>query len=328
MIASEEFMRQKSTRRQFLADCGKGAVGASAALGLGSMVSPALAADSGSGWLDLTLKATMIRLPDVGDDEAGWIKRFQAAKGAGFKGVEPNTAKNLDTAILNAASKKTGLVIDGTVGGYHWKIRHTDPDPSVRADAQELLERGLKLSAEMGCESMLLVPGHGKDGTPEEVKARATAAVEKALPLAQKLKVQILIENVWNHFLYDHEGDSNQSVQPLADWLDSFGSEWIGTQFDLGNHWKYGNVAEWVTTLGPRIKKLDIKGFSREQDKFTDIGAGDIDWPSVRKALAGIGFTGWLAAEVKGGDQQRLESIAAQMREELWTGKSLVEAKG
>lgn len=297
-------------------------------MGLGANLSPAFGADTTSGWLDLTLKATMIRLPDVGDDEAGWVKRFQAAKNAGFKGVEPNTAKNLDTTILNAASKKTGLTIDGTVGGYHWKIRHTDPNPTVRDEAQQLLERGLRLSAEMGCESMLLVPGHGKDGTPDEVKARATAAVQKAIPLAKKLNVQILIENVWNHFLYDHDGDSNQSVQPLADWIDSLGSEFVGVQFDLGNHWKYGNVAEWVTTLGSRIKKLDIKGFSRAEDKFTDIGEGDIDWPSVRKALAGIGFTGWLAAEVKGGDQQRLELIAGQMRDELWTDKSLAEAKG
>lgn len=315
----------RPTRREFLTDCTRLTAGAAALSVAGS---PLMAlADEENSWLKLTLKAGMIRVPGTEDDEAGWTKRFQVAKKAGFLGVEPNTSKNLNTDAINAASKATGLIVDGTVGGYHWGVRHTDPDPKVRAEAQELLENGLKVSAAMGCESMLLVPGHGKDGTPEEVKARATEAVEKALPLAEKLKVQILIENVWNHFLYDHEGDSNQSAQPLADWLASFGSEWLGTQFDLGNHWKYGNVAEWVTTLGPHIKKLDIKGFSREKNTFTDIGEGDIDWPSVRRALANIGFTGWLAAEVGGGDQKRLETIAGQMKNVLWTDKSLAEAK-
>lgn len=309
-------------RRQFVGRCGIAAIAAAGAANI------SWGDDTAGPWLKHTLKTGMIRLKGVGNDEAGWVKKFDAAKAAGFVGVEPNTAKDLDTDALNSASKKTGLTIDGTVGGYHWKIRHTDPDPKVRAEAQELLERGLELSAAMGCESMLLVPGHGKDGTPDEVKARASEAVERALPLAQKLNVQILIENVWNHFLYDHEGGSDQSVQPLADWIDSFGSEWVGVQYDLGNHWKYGDVAEWVTTLGPRIKKLDIKGFSRAAGKFTDIGEGDIDWPSVRRALAGIGFTGWLAAEVGGGDQQRLETISQQMREVLWTDKALADAKG
>lgn len=303
------------------------------AFGFGaSAMSQSLAAaeegtEEGTGWLKLTVKAGMIRVPGAGDDVAGWTRKLQTAKDAGFLGVEPNTSKQLDTDAINAAAKATGVIVDGTVGGYHWKTRHTDPDPKMRAEAQALLERGLKMSAAMGCESMLLVPGHGKDGTPDEVLARATEAVQNALPLAEKLKVQILIENVWNHFLYDHEGDSNQSVQPLADWLSSFGSEWLGTQFDLGNHWKYGNVAEWVTTLGPLIKKLDIKGFSREKNKFTDIGEGDVDWASIRKALANIGFTGWLAAEVGGGGEERLTKVANQMRDVLWTDKTLAEAK-
>ena len=133
------------------------------------------------------------------------------------------------------------------------------------------------------------------------------------LPIAEKLNVQILIENVWNHFLYDHDGDSNQSAQPLADFVDSFGSPMVGVQFDLGNHWKYGDVARWVRTLGSRIKKLDIKGFSRQQNRFTDITEGDINWGSIKKALLDIGFSGWLAAEVGGGDRDRLSKIAGQM---------------
>ncbi|MEJ6648449.1 MAG: hypothetical protein QNL24_14130 [Akkermansiaceae bacterium] len=31
---------------------------------------------------------------------------------------------------------------------------------------------------------------------------------------------------------------------------------------------------------------------------FSKIGAGDVDWPEVRKAVAEIGFAGWATAEV------------------------------
>lgn len=263
-------------------------------------------------WLQKTVKAGMIRIPKAND----WSAKLQAAKEAGFAGVEPNTGK-LDVAAFRTAADKVGITIDGTVGGYHWGTTHTNPDPQVRQRAQELLTASIQQTHDLGANTFLIVPGHGKDGTHEEVRQRAFDAIAKAIPLADRLGVHILIENVWNHFLYDHQGDSNQSVQPLADFVDSFGTDTVGVQYDLGNHWKYGDVAEWVMNLGDRIQKLDIKGFSRQKNKFTDITEGDIDWPSVEKALMKIKFKGWLAAEVGGGDQARLTKVAGQMDQAL-----------
>lgn len=269
-------------------------------------------------WLRKTLKAGMIRV------EGPWEKKFQTAVDAGYEGVEPSTGKlNIDE--MRKAAEKTGIIIDGTVAGHHWTIRHTDPDPKVREQAQALLHESLEQTAALGAESLLLVPGHGKDGTEAEVKKRAFDAISKAIPLADRLGVHILIENVWNSFLYDHEGDQNQSAQPLADFIDSFGTDTVGVHYDIGNHWKFGDAAQWATTLGKRIQKLDIKGFSRAEDKFTDITEGDIDWVSVRNALVGIGFQGWLAAEVGGGDEQRLKKVAAQMEAALDCSKTFAE---
>jgi hexulose-6-phosphate isomerase len=147
--------------------------------------------------------------------------------------------------------------------------------------------------------------------------------VNEALPLAEKLKVAILIENVWNDFCYDHEGGPNQTADRLAKFIDEFDSPWVGMQFDIGNHWKYGDPAKWIRTLGKRIQKLDIKGFSRAKGGFTKITEGDINWPSVEKALHDIGFTGWLAAEVKGGDLTRLKEVSDHLEEALHCSKSL-----
>jgi len=159
----------------------------------------------------------------------------------------------------------------------------------------------------------LLVPGHGMDGTSDEVRARAVEAIRAALPIAEEAGVSILIENVWNHFLYDHDGGPDQTADAMAAFVDEFDSPLVGMQFDIGNHHKYGDVAAWIRTLGSRIKKLDIKGYSRASGQFVPITEGTIDWPAVKAALREIGFTGWLAAEVGGGDLDRLKQIAGNM---------------
>ena len=83
----------------------------------------------------------------------------------------------------------------------------------------------------------------------------------------------------------------------------------------------YGWPEQWIRTLGPRILKLDVKEFSREKrndqglwEGFkVEIGEGDCDWPAVNAALADIGYVGWAAAEVSGGNADRLRDIAARM---------------
>ena len=266
----------------------------------------AFAAPAG-GWLRKSVKGGMIDVP------GGWLAKLTAAKAAGFDGVEPNTDPALDVEEFKKAALRNGVVVDGTVGGYHWKVRHTDPDAAVRKRAAALLEQSLRQTAALGADTFLIVPGHGKDGTRAEVEERAKAALSDALPLAEELGVSILIENVWNAMFYDPDGGDAQGADRLAAFVDSFASDRLGVQLDLGNHWRFGDVAEWVTTLGPRTKKLDIKGYSRTSGKFTDVTEGDIDWVSVRKALREVGYTGWVAAEVGGGDQRRLSTVADQI---------------
>ena len=292
------------TRRRFLA-------ASAAAVALGPSL--ATATKPSAPWLRQSVKAGMIRL----GDDATWTERLKAARDAFFDGVEPSTGDDLDVDALKAAAAETGIAIDGTVGGYHWQIRHTDPDAGVRKEAARLLRQSIEQTAALGADTFLIVPGHGKDGDAETVRRLAAEAIKSALPLAERLGVSILIENVWNEMFYDKDGGRDQTADDLAAFVDAFGSDRVGVQFDLGNHWKYGDVADWARTLGKRIQKLDIKGYSRADDTFTDVGEGDIDWPSVRKALAAIPFTGWVAAEVKGGYRTRLTMVNQQVEDAL-----------
>jgi hexulose-6-phosphate isomerase len=299
------------SRRQFICQ----AAVATTAL---TMTHPfALAADStaepaSKPRLRKTLKIGMVRVPGSLAD------KFAAVRKAGFEGIELD-APGFNIPEVKAAIQISGLIVDGTVNANHWNVRHSDPDPAVRAAALESLIEGLRATAAVGGDTILLVPGHGKDGSQAEVFERTLANISKALPVAKEVGVKIAIENVWNHFLYDHEGGNDQTADELARYIDAFDSPLVGVQFDIGNHWKYGDPAAWIRTLGKRIIKLDTKGFSRAQDKFTRISDSDIDWASVRKALEDIDFRGWVAAEVQGGDFDALKEISRELDTTLGT---------
>ena len=239
-------------------------------------------------------------------------ERFASLREAGFDGVEIDAPNGPDPAACAAASAATGLRVDGTVGGAHWRVRLTDPDPSVRAEAVNNLKASIRAAEVAGGDTVLVVPGHGNDGSVEEVEARAEAGIRQALPLAAKLGVALAIENVWNHMFYDHDGPANQTANRLAAFVDRFASPRVGVQFDIGNHQKYGPPGEWIRTLGRRIVKLDIKDWG-ESAGFGKIGEGDVDWAAVRAALADIEYAGWAAAEVAGGDAGVMRDIAKRM---------------
>ncbi len=253
-----------------------------------------------------TLKIGMVRV------QGSLTDKFRVAKEAGFDGIELD-APGIDVAETRQAILDSGLPVDGTVCASHWQVRHTSPDADTRAQALEHLKGAIRQTHAVGGNTVLLVAGHGNDGPEEEIWPRAVENIAKALPTAAWYGVHIAIENVWNHFLYNHEGGSDQTADKFVRFVDDFNSPWVGMQFDIGNHWKYGSMGDWIRQLGRRVVKLDIKGFSREEDKFTDIGEGDLDWADVRKALAEIDYAGWVAAEVGGGGLERLSGIAASI---------------
>ncbi len=287
------------SRRQFL-QSGVLAAAACPLLAYGASSDPL------KGRLLKTLKLGMIR------EGTTLTEKFVAAKSAGFHGVELS-APGISINATKKAIKISGLPVDGSVNAGHWNVRHTDPDAAVRAKALEALKEGLRQTKAVGGHTVLLVVGHGKDGPEDVIWPRSLENIAKAIPLAAELGVSIAIENVWNHFCYDHEGGRTQNAEKFVRYVDEFQSPWVGMQFDIGNHWKYGSMGDWIRTLGKRIIKLDVKGFSREEDKFTKIGAGDLDFADVRKALREINFHGWCAAEVGGGKQARLREISANM---------------
>lgn len=272
---------------------------------LGAHPAPAAAPSPSGRRILKTLKIGMVKLP------GSLNEKFAVLREVGFDGLELDSP-GLNVEEVRKAIAESGLPVDGTVCSTHWQVRHTDPDAEVRARALKDLQQAIRDTHAIGGHSVLLVPGHGNDGSEQEVWERSVQNIRQAIPLAAELGVFIAIENVWNHFLYTHDGPDDQTAEKLRDYVDEFNSPWVGIQFDIGNHQKYGPPAEWIRTLRKRIVKLDVKDWSKKSG-WAPIGEGDVDWAAVRSALTDINYTGWAAAEVTGGNREQLQTISRQM---------------
>ncbi len=247
-------------------------------------------------------------------------EKLRLLKEMGYDGVELNSPGGEDKKKALEASRKLDFPLHGVVDSIHWGTRLSDPSAEVRAKAVAGLRTAIEECHFVGGTAVLLVPGavrNPETENQEQVWERSIAGIREVLPLAARLGIHILIENVWNGFCYIHDGPSNQTADTLAAYIDAIDSPWVGVYFDIGNHQKYGSPPDWIRTLGRRIVKLDVKDWGKEGGFVHDLGAGDVDWLAVRRALRDIRFSGWATAEIAGGDRERIARVARQMDEVL-----------
>jgi L-ribulose-5-phosphate 3-epimerase len=261
-------------------------------------------ADAGdfSGRIYKAVKVTMIRTGKT------TLDKFKIARDAGFDGISLFAPDRFDLKESLIAQDKTGVRIHNVNGTYHWKERLSDADPQVRAKAVQNLKDSIQFSADCGGDSVLLVNGKVTDPDTENhehVRVRSIAGIRQALPLASRLGVRILCENVGNGFCPD--------ARQWADYLDSIDSPFVGAFFDIGNHHGLGGAPLWIRTLDQRVVKIDIKDRNLQSDKNCNLFDGHVDWAKVRSALRQIRFNGWATAEVGGGDAARMKQVAERM---------------
>jgi len=237
-------------------------------------------------------------------------EKMHLARNAGFAGFEidlsedgPVNLKSTSTDLkaVRLLAEKCGLELSGLATGLYWGANAASADPATREKAGRLLERQIECAAALGIDAILVVPGAvGVDFIPgceivpyELAWDRAGEFIRAALPVAEKARVTIGIENVWNKFLL--------SPLEMKSFLDSFGSEWVGSYFDVGNTLITGYPEHWIAVLGNRIRRVHFKDFRRAvgtADGFCDLLSGDVSWPGVMAELKATGYQGWVAAEM------------------------------
>ncbi len=249
---------------------------------------------------------------------------LKSLKDAGFDGIEANQrhAPLDEAAAARKLAESLGLRVHSVL--YGWANFNTD---SVAADIDSVA-KSLETAAAYGAEALLLVPcriggmampkpwefdiefdektGHilkvvAGDNAPyrDYIEAHnhavdtSTEAVKKLIPAAEKTKVIIALENVWN----------NLWVQPavFAHFVKSFDHPMVKAYYDIGNHVKYAPPQEWLRALGKEIVKLHVKDFLLNPDgrdgKFVHPRDGSVNWPEVRDEIEKIGYSGFMTIE-------------------------------
>ena len=270
-------------------------------------------------------KTTLHRAMIIGAVDEAALSRL---RDAGFEGVESTAiVPEADAARARAVADRLGMRVHSVLRGW---AEFNSPDPAKVAESVARTEAALRAAAAYGADAVLTVPcriggmpmpepwefrvefdettGHVTkvvDGDNGPYRAyidahnhaidTSTEAVKRLIPTAERAKVVIGLENVWN----------NLWVKPAIyrHFVASFGSPWVKAYFDIGNHVKYGPPPQdWVRVLGDLVVKCHVKDWrfaapDRHKGGFVHPRDGHIDWPAVRRALDDVGYNGWLTIE-------------------------------
>jgi hexulose-6-phosphate isomerase len=236
--------------------------------------------------------------------------KLALAREAGFAGFEIELTEDgpvnlnstgTDLKQVRQLAETNGLALSGLASGLYWGSNPASNDPAVRERAAHILTRQLEVAEGLGIDAVLVVPGSvGVDFIPnceivpyEIAYQRATDFVRAHLPEAEKRRVRIGIENVWNKFLL--------SPLEMRGFINQFQSEWVGAYFDVGNVLASGYPEQWIDILGSRILRVHFKDYRRavgSVDGFCDLLSGDVNWPAVTRALRAQKYEDWVTAEM------------------------------
>jgi L-ribulose-5-phosphate 3-epimerase len=254
------------------------------------------------------------------------FEAMKEAKKLGFDAIElclasqgvltDKTSRKECDAIV-AEAKNIGIQISSVASGESWSKSPTSNDAKVRKQIIDFTKKALQVTKWLGTDAYLFVPGAvdvfflpDAEVIPYDIcYKRAAEAVGKLLDTAEKVGVTICIENVWNKFLL--------SPLEMRCFIDSFKSKRVGAYFDVGNVLLTGYPKQWITILGKRIKRVHIKDFKKSVgtvEGFVDLLEGDVDFASVKKALASVGYKGCVTAEMLPYAPGRPEKTAKAMK--------------
>lgn len=202
---------------------------------------------------------------------------------------------------IAATAQDIGIEISSLASGENWTCSPTASDKAVRNKSIDFNRRALQVAKWLGTDAYLFVPGAvdvfflpDAEVVPYDVcYQRASEALRQILPAAEETGVAICIENVWNRFLL--------SPLEMRDFIDSFGSAMVGAYFDVGNVLLTGYPEHWIRILGERIKRVHVKDFKRSAgtaEGFVNLLEGDVNFETVKEALADVGYDGYVTAEL------------------------------
>jgi L-ribulose-5-phosphate 3-epimerase len=238
-------------------------------------------------------------------------KAIDVTREMGLDGLELTFGDALDENISAMECREIREYADAQevglktlASGFYWGCSLASPVKEEQEKAISFSEKYLRTAASLGIDTILLIPGAvdvaWDDSRPvvpyQVVWENATRSLKNLLPLAEELKVNIGIENVWNKFLL--------SPIEMKFFVEQFESPRLGCYLDLGNVLLNGYPEHWITVLGKHIKAIHVKNFSRNDCGGVLHGfgesliTGDLNFKKIKEALNALNYHGPLTIEM------------------------------
>ncbi len=235
---------------------------------------------------------------------------FALAKKHGFDGVEVALNEEGECSLASTSkdwkevkkmAQDNGLSLYSIACGLYWDYPITSDDEDIRNKAEDIVKKEIEIASELGCESCLVIPGTvcadfvdpNKIVDYQTAYNRSFSAFLRLKEYAERAKVEIGLENVWNKFLV--------SPIEMRDFIDKIDSKYVGSYLDIGNVLYNGYPEHWIYILNQRIKKVHFKDYRKAAGGlhgFVDLLAGDVNYPAVMEMFKKVGYDGWVTAEM------------------------------
>lgn len=230
-------------------------------------------------------------MDDVLPGSGGDYQFFTRARRLGFAGVEIGLRRERPERLesLRRARAASGLPIASLVLGEHSDFGGiSDGDAAVAERAAADVLRAIDWAAELGADA-LLVPFFGRAELIDDADVeRAAAAFRPLTTIAAERGVELLYEGTL----------PAAAIKALAARV---GSRVFGCYFDLANVVARGmDSATELRALGDLVRRVHFKDVRAKVGDAIP-GRGRVDFAESARALAEIGYTGWVVLETPPG---------------------------
>ena len=244
-------------------------------------------------------------------NEVPFLDRFQAAAGAGFKGVEFLFPYAFDKDAIAERLDKHGLVQvlhNLPAGDWDAGERGIACHPDRVGEFRDGVGRAIEYATALGCKQLNCLAGIAPAGVDaEKVHATFVANLRFAAARLEEAGIRLLVEPI-NTF--DIPGfHLNRTAQAIA-LIEEVGSPNLWLQHDVYHMQRMeGELANTIAKHLPRIAHMQIADTPGRHEP----GTGEINYAWLFRYIDQLGYDGWIGCEYKpaAGTREGLGWIAA-----------------
>lgn len=249
--------------------------------------------------LDLPVRATLQRLASVGCCE------FELMMYPGH--LWPEQIDKQARRDLKDFMSLNGLVVN-TLNMPNIDVNIAAANPAMRELSLGILRNTLELAGDLGAQGVVIGPGKANPLMPmprAQLLDHFLRALTELVPLAADLGTAVYVENMPFAFL--------PSMGELLDALVQYGDDSVGVVYDVANgHFVREDIEAALRSCAPRLRVLHLSDTHQTLYRHDEIGMGSVNFASLPKLLAEIGFRRKPTLEIIAADPDKAIDRSAQ----------------